>query len=67
MKAAASITAIPIARIGPSQWVDCSSATSRTSIAAITVPAEAASAGTLSRSAVGRASAGALPASSSSR
>ena len=49
VKAEASITAMPIARIGPSQWVDCRSATSRTSIAAITVPPEAAIAGTLSR------------------
>jgi hypothetical protein len=40
VKAQSSITAIPIARIGPSQWVDSSSATSRMSIAAITVPAE---------------------------
>ena len=67
VKEASSIVAIPIARIGPSQWVDCRSATSRTSIAAITVPAEAASAGALSASAAGRASAGGLPASSSSR
>ena len=67
VKAAASITAIPIARIGPSQWVDSRSATSSTSIAAITVPPEAAIAGTLSRSAVGSASAGAAPPRSSSR
>ena len=42
VKAEQTITAMPIARIGPSQWVDCRSATSRTSIAAITVPPEAA-------------------------
>ena len=46
VKAAASIIAIPIARIGPSQWVDSRSATSSTSIAAITVPPEAPIAGT---------------------
>ncbi len=67
VKAAASITAIPIARIGPSQWVDCRSATSSTSIAAITVPPEAAIAGTLSASAAGRALPGGRPLCSSSR
>jgi hypothetical protein len=67
VKAAVSITAIPIARIGPSQWVDCRSATSRTSIAAITVPPEAAIAGMLSASAVGRATRWRLPLRNSSR
>ena len=67
MKAQSSITATPIARIGPSQWVDSSSATSRTSIAAITVPAEEASAGAYSRTASGSASAAGRPRCSSSR
>ena len=67
VKAEVSITAIPIARIGPSQCVDCRSATRRTSIAAITVPAEAASAGALSTSAFGSASSARAPAWSSSR
>ena len=67
VKAAASITAIPIARIGPSQWVDCRSAASSTSIAAITVPPEAAIVGIVSLSASGRAAWWALPLCSSSR
>ena len=46
---------MPIARIGPSQWVDWRSATSSTSIAAITVPPEAAIGRPVSRMAAGRA------------
>ena len=67
VKAEQTITAMPIARIGPSQWVDCRSATSRTSIAAITVPPEAATAGTVSRRASGSASGAGRPRWSSSR
>ena len=67
VKAEASITAIPIARIGPSQWVDSRLATRRTSIAAITVAPEAAIAGTDSASAAGNARAAGRPRPSSSR
>ncbi len=67
VRAAASITAIPIASTGPSQRVDSSSASSRTNIAATTVPAEAAIARTLSASDLGSATAGSRPRASSSR
>ncbi len=67
VSAAASITAIPIASTGPSQWVDSRSASSSTSIAAITVAAEAAIGRTLSASAAGSAASGSPPRPSSSR
>ena len=67
MKAEQTITAMPIARIGPSQWVDSRSATRSTSIAAITVPPEEAIGRTLSRSAAGSAASAGEPACSSSR
>jgi len=54
------MTAIPIARTGPSQWVDCRSAKRSEHPPAITVPPEAAIAGMLSRNASGNAASGLL-------